>query len=113
MDAFFNFFNFWPNSKRQIATAAAMIVGIIQLWNSSVPEFGHGPCLATAGQIADALNAASTCASDWTLKIPDTINALIVAFLGVGVVVGKTNDKAEIMSQVKPAAQTAAFKETQ
>jgi len=97
-------------AKREIAAILAFAVVVIEAWNSLVPSLGHGPCLNTADQIADALNAASTCAADWSLKIPTTINALIMAILGGGVVAGKQNDRTEILAQVKPAAQTAAFK---
>jgi hypothetical protein len=109
MGGLIGLFNFIP-AKREISAVLAFLLVIIQGWNSLVPELGHGPCLATPEQIADALKAVSTCASDWTLKIPDTINNLVLALLGVGVVAGKANDNAEIMAQVKPAAQTVAFK---
>jgi len=107
MTGIFVWLNMFPGWKRRAAAIAALVVGVVQLWNSTVPEFGHGPCLATPDQIADALKAVSTCAADWTLKIPDTINAIIVALMGVGVASGAQNDKADIMASVKQSAKTS------
>lgn len=112
MDTIFTWLNVAPGWKRKIAAVGAFVIVLVQAYNSLVTEFGYGPCLATAGQIADALNAASTCAADWTFKIPDTVNAMIVALMGVGVASGVKNDKADIMAAIKPAAQTSAFKES-
>jgi hypothetical protein len=112
MPALLTLLNYIPY-KREGAAILAFLVLVIQGWNSMAPELGFGPCLNTPDQIADALNAATTCTTDYTLKIPDTINNLIIALLGAGVAAGKSTDMAKIMAQVKPAAQTAAFKETQ
>jgi hypothetical protein len=109
MGGLIGLFNFIPY-KREISAVAAFIVVVIQAYNSMVTEMGHGVCIANPTDVVDALNAATTCAADWTLKIPETINALIMSLLGIGVVAGKRNDNAEIMAQVKPAAQTIAFK---
>lgn len=93
--------------KREISAGLAFIVVVLQAWNSFVPEIGHGPCLATPDQIADALNAAKTCATDWSLKIPETVNAFIMALLGAGVAAGKQKDKAAIMDGIKDSAKTS------
>jgi hypothetical protein len=97
-------FNFIPY-KREISAIAAFIVVMIQAYNSLITEFGHGVCIVNPADVVDALNAAGTCAADWTLKIPETVNAAIMALLGIGAAAGKTNDKADILAQIKPTAQ--------
>ncbi len=104
MSGLFALFNILPY-KREISAIAAFVVVMIQAYNSLITAFGHGVCIANPDQVVDALNAATTCAADWTLKIPETVNAAIMALLGVGVAAGKANDKTEILAQVKPTAQ--------
>lgn len=78
--------------KREGAAVVAFLVLVLQGWNDLVPELGHGPCV---------VDAAVECAVDWTLKIPDTINSLLIALGFAGVAAGKEKDKKAIIAAVK------------
>lgn len=57
-----NALNWFPGMKTKVAAVAAFVLAIIAAWNSAAPGIGV----------------------DFTVAVPDWINALVMALLGVG-----------------------------
>lgn len=82
MDKLIGLLNFFPNYKTKAAAVAAFGLAIIAAWNTMVPELGFGPC---------TLEDAAACGVNLTLKVPEFINAAVLALLGVGAANQPTN----------------------
>jgi hypothetical protein len=54
--------DFWPGIKTKVAAVAAFALAVIAAWNSMAPQLGV----------------------DFTIQVPEMINALVLALLGVG-----------------------------
>lgn len=54
--------DFWPGIKTKVAAVAAFALAVIAAWNSAAPQLGV----------------------DFTIQVPEVINALVLALLGVG-----------------------------
>lgn len=65
--------NFLPGYKTRIAAAAAFLLAVVSAWNSAAPAMGV----------------------DFTIQIPEFINAAVLALLGVGA----ANQPANISAQ--------------
>lgn len=63
------FLDFAPGLKRKMGAVAALILAIIAAWNSAAPELGV----------------------DFIIKVPELINAAVLALLGVGVANAERN----------------------
>ena len=61
--------NFMPGLKRKLAAVAALALAVIAAWNSAAPELGV----------------------DFIVKVPEIVNAAVLAFLGVGVANAELN----------------------
>lgn len=54
--------DFWPGIKTKVGAVAASALAVIAAWNSMAPQLGV----------------------DFTIQVPEMINALVLALLGVG-----------------------------
>lgn len=54
--------NWFPGIKTKLAAVAAFLLAVIAAWNSAAPEIGV----------------------DFIIKVPEFINAVVLALLGVG-----------------------------
>lgn len=72
--------NFFPGLKTKLAAVAALILAIVSAWNAAAPAFGVGPCISTLAEVAKV----AVCTTDWTVHVPDIVNTLVLALLGVG-----------------------------
>ena len=61
--------NFMPGLKRKLAAVAALALAVIAAWNSAAPELGV----------------------DFIVKVPEIVNAAVLALLGVGVTNAELN----------------------
>jgi hypothetical protein len=61
--------NFMPGLKRKLAAVAALALAVIAAWNSAAPELGV----------------------DFIVKVPEIVNAAVLALLGVGVANAELN----------------------
>lgn len=75
MDKILDLLNIAPGWKTKASAVAAFGLAIVAAWNTMVPELGFGPCT-----LADA----AACGVDLTVKVPEIINAAVLALLGVG-----------------------------
>ena len=69
--------DFWPGLKTKIATAAAFALAVVQAWNAAVPNVGLDPAV-------------------YVIHIPDIVNAIIIALLGVGTVNAQNRMKRQL-----------------
>lgn len=63
MDKLLDLLNFWPGLKTKVAAVAAFALAVVAAWNGMVPELGY---------------------PDLALRIPEIVNAIVLALLGVG-----------------------------
>lgn len=63
MDKLLDLLNFWPGLKTKVAAVAAFALAVVAAWNAMVPELGQ---------------------AELALKIPEIVNAIVLALLGVG-----------------------------
>lgn len=54
--------DFWPGVKTKAGAVAAFALAVIAAWNSTAPQLGF----------------------DFTIQVPEIINAIVLALLGVG-----------------------------
>ena len=54
--------DFWPGVKTKLAAVAAFVLAVISAWNAAAPAIGV----------------------DFTIAVPDIVNALVLALLGAG-----------------------------
>jgi hypothetical protein len=54
--------DFWPGIKTKVGAVAAFALAVIAAWNTAAPQLGV----------------------DFTIHVPEIINALVLALLGVG-----------------------------
>jgi hypothetical protein len=80
MDSIISLFNFFPNMKTKAAAVAALALAVVAAWNAAVPDLGYGPCTWTPEELASGMK----CAADLTVRVPEMLNALVLALLGVG-----------------------------
>lgn len=63
MDKLLDLLNFWPGLKTKVAAVAAFALAVVAAWNAMVPELGQ---------------------AELAVRIPDVVNAIVLALLGVG-----------------------------
>jgi len=81
MDKLIGLLNFFPSYKTKAAAIAAFGLAIVAAWNAMVPEFGYGPCELTPEMVAEGIKS---CGYDLTVKVPELLNAAVLALLGAG-----------------------------
>lgn len=79
-----SFLNFAPSLKTKLGALAAFGLAFVAAWNDLLPQFGYGPCPVGAAELTAAATAVATCATDWTIHLPASINAAVLALIGIG-----------------------------
>lgn len=62
LNALFERLDFWPGLKTRLGAVAAFVLAIIAAWNVMAPQIGV----------------------DFTIQVPEIVNALVLSLLGVG-----------------------------
>ena len=62
LNAFLERLDFWPGLKTRLAAVAAFALAVIAAWNAAAPQLGV----------------------DFMVQVPEIVNAIVLALLGVG-----------------------------
>lgn len=62
LNAFLERLDFWPGLKTRLAAVVTFVLAVIAAWNAAAPQLGV----------------------DFTVQVPEIVNAIVLALLGLG-----------------------------